>query len=56
MEGNLSRLAEYERAHPDVSICRVDGVLYAWAPGWCPQVGRTAHADTVDELLAKLDG
>lgn len=56
MEGKALSLAEYVRAHPDVSICRVDGVLYAWAPGWCPQVGRAAHGDTEDELLAKLDG
>lgn len=27
-----SRLAEYERAHPEVSICQVEGNHYAWKP------------------------
>jgi hypothetical protein len=48
---------ELRAAYPEAIFCRVDGVLYAWIPaGWDRAVGTTAHGDTEDELLAKLDG
>jgi hypothetical protein len=54
MEG-ISRLpgvraAEYERTHPGVRIWHDWRTWFAWLPDGA------AHADTEDELLAKLDG
>ncbi len=50
-----SRLAMFARAHPEISICLVEGVWRAFEPdgdgGGCETHGRTE-----DELLAKLDG
>jgi hypothetical protein len=50
-----SRLDEYRRAHPEISIYRAGGIYYAdrRIPGYG---GATAHGDTEDELLGKLDG
>jgi hypothetical protein len=53
METSASRLAEYARAHPEISICQVDDIWRAWLPaGGC--AGGEVHGRDEDELLAKL--
>ena len=59
MEGTArlpgARAAEYQRAHPEASICQVDGVWHAWKPEpGDPFSGEMTHARTEEELLAKL--
>jgi hypothetical protein len=50
MEGTASD--EYERAHPGVIICQVEGIWRAWMPS--DRGGDEYHGHTEAELLAKL--
>lgn len=47
-----SRLAAFEREHPEVSACCVGGTWHAWIPDG--HGGAETHGRTLDELLAKL--
>jgi hypothetical protein len=55
MEGNAGTRTEPGRGHPETNICRVEGIWRAWIPDGRGG-GAEAHADTEDELLAKLRG
>ena len=46
------RLAELARAHPEVSICQVEGTWHAWIPAGSG--GAEMHGRDEDELAAKL--
>lgn len=49
-----SRLAAFARAHPEVSVSRVEGTWHAWIPDGDDGSGAEAYGRTEDELLAKL--
>jgi hypothetical protein len=53
-----SRLAEYKRSHPELSIwqAKATGRWYAWVPDGDGCAGSAASGRTEAELLAKLDG
>ena len=56
MEGT-TRLAEFERVHPEFVISRVEGIARAWKPDPAdPFSGEMTYGRTEDELLDKLDG
>ena len=53
MEG--PRLGDITAAHPEVRVCEVSGIVYAWVPdepdGF---TGEQAHAGSEAELAVKL--
>lgn len=46
-------LAEFQRSHPEISYCQVEGTWRAWIE-MSGRRGWEAHGHTEDELLAKL--
>lgn len=50
-----SRLGEFASAHPEVSICQVEGVWRAEMPIGDNGGGALFYGRTEDELLTKLD-
>lgn len=49
------RLAAYARAHPEISVCQVEGTWHAWKPEPGDAFsGEMTHGRSEDELLAKL--